>query len=365
MNARRSHHVALLLESPGEENLWRGALVSQGMPAEAVPVTPDLDRLAADDRIAQARAVIVDAPALLACRLAPASFASFVERRFPGITVFVRLPARTGISAPEQAWARHAGIASVLPGSSAAAWRDSLAPVLSRVLAAIGRPAPDMAKLESYVNGLMRSGVEPRPGPVKDAYVEAFHLESAGVNASRLYEAMQGEGGVASVDRTWRGKSYRDCFVASQAVDWVVASHGLKRETALRACTFLWRTGRMHHVLREADFRDDFLFFRLAGRRADLDRVDLVEVEDAMRSPRDGVPLAERTYLSKTYPRCFVGGEAVDWLMARYQLPLGAAETLGQRLLELGVFHHVLDQHGFVEGKFYFRFRADEAALLV
>ena len=49
-------------------------------------------------------------------------------------------------------------------------------------------------------------------------------------------------------------------------------------------------------------------------------------------------------------------------MMLRYGLQPGAAESLGQRLLELGVFHHVLDQHGFMDGNFYYRFRADEAA---
>jgi hypothetical protein len=53
----------------------------------------------------------------------------------------------------------------------------------------------------------------------------------------------------------------------------------------------------------------------------------------------------------------------VDWLMARYRIPLGAAEAIGQRLLELGVFHHVTDEHGFVEGKFFYRFRADEVSV--
>jgi len=32
-------------------------------------------------------------------------------------------------------------------------------------------------------------------------------------------------------------------------------------------------------------------------------------------------------------------------------------------MLELGIFHHVLDEHGFVEGRYFYRFRADEAAL--
>ncbi len=73
--------------------------------------------------------------------------------------------------------------------------------------------------------------------------------------------------------------------------------------------------------------------------------------------------VAERTYLAKTYPRCFVGDDAARWLMQRFALPLGAAETIGQRLLELGVFHHVVDEHGFVESKFFYRFRADEETI--
>jgi hypothetical protein len=179
----------------------------------------------------------------------------------------------------------------------------------------------------------------------------------------RLVEAMQGENGVAVGDRAWRGRTYRECFVASEAVDWLVARFGLRRPLALRACTFLWRTGRIHHVLREAAFDDDFLFFRFSGRRSEIEHVDLVEVEAAMRA-NHGVPIAERTHLGKLYPRCFVGADAVDWLMARYRLALGAAETIGHRLLELGVLHHVLDEHGFVEGRFFYRFRADEVAIL-
>jgi len=192
--------------------------------------------------------------------------------------------------------------------------------------------------------------------------MDAYQLERAGVNTARLAEAMQAPGGVPLADRTWHGKPYRECFVASEAIDWLVARFGLRRPQAMKACEFLWRTGRIHHVLRQAAFGDDHLYFRFSGRRAELDRVDLVEAEAAMRG-RGGVSIAERTYLAKTYPRCFVGDDAVHWLMQRYGLPLGAAETIGQRLLELGVFHHVVDEHGFVESKFFYRFRADEVTI--
>lgn len=363
MKAPAARNVALILESRDEERLWLGALKGQSVPCQALPMSPVLERVASDGRMAGARAVIADAPALNQCGVSAAAFTSFLLQRFPGIAIFVRLPHRTGISAAEQAWAHHAGIASLLPGSSVAAWRDSLAPVLGRVLSAIGAPALDAPRLEAYLNGLVRSGAEPRPGVVKDAYVDAYQLERAGVNAGQLHEAMQATDGVPRAERAWRGKSYRDCIVASQAVDWLASRHGLRRELALRACTFLWRTGRMHHVLREADFRDDFLFFRFSGRRAELEGVDLVRVEGAMRR-RDGVPIEERNYLSKTYPRCFIGSEAVDWMAARCGLSVGAAETIGERMLELGIFHHVLDEHGFLEGRYYYRFRADESALL-
>jgi hypothetical protein len=362
MSERRPTHVALILESAEEESLWLGAFASQAMPSVALSLEGDLERLAGDERIRHARAVLVDAPVLCTRGFAADAFAAFLMQRFPGIAVFVRLASRTGISAAEQGWARHAGIACLLPGSSVAAWQDSFAPVLSRVLAMIGRPKLDAAKLEAYLHELMRSGAEPRPGPVKDAYVAAFELERGGVKAGRLYDAMAADDGVAVADRTWRGRTYRDCFVVSQAIDWLVARCALDRATALRAMTFLWRTGRIHHVLRDAELHDDYLYFRFSGRRADLDRIDLAQLEAAMRS-RGGVEIAERVHLSRSYPRCFVGEEAVDWIMARCGVPLGAAECMGQRLLELGVFHHVLDEHGFVAGRYFYRFRADETAL--
>ena len=363
MNSQSANGVALLLSAPEDERLWSGAFESQDVPVQAVALfNADLERFASDRRMARARALVADAPLLIGQGLVPAAFAAFVRERFPGTALFVRLPERTGISPVEQAWARDAGIASLLPGSTVAAWQESLAPVLERVLAAVGRDRIKPQRLEAFLGVLIQSGDEPRAGTVKDAYVDSYHLERQGVNAQKALEALQQPGGLPVQERSYRGRTYRECFVASEALDWLVARFGMRRATALRTCTFLWRTGRIHHVLRQAPFDDGHFFFRFSGRRAELDRVHLGQVEAAMRSP-GGVAISERTYLARTYPRCFVGAEAVDWLMQHYGLPLGAAETVGQRLLELGVFHHVVDEHGFVEGKLYYRFRADEVAV--
>lgn len=361
MGQSQSSFVGLLLDTPEEEKLWRGSLASQGVASAGIARNGGdlVDALGEDARMASAAAMIADANLINVRGVPLAKFAGHVRERFPKVALYVRLAARTGISSPEQAWARSAGISSLLPGSSVAAWQESLAPVLERVLEGIGRPKVDASGLERFLKDAISLGDEPRPGPVKDAHVDAHYLKGEGVNVGRILEDLRGPGGVKLDSRLYLGREYPDCFVASEAIDWLVANRGLKRHVALRAGVFLARTGRIHHVRRNADFIDGNRFFRFSGSRETLDRVDLVEATKAMRG-EGGVPIADRTYMAKTYTRCFIGYEAVKWLMARHRLTLGEAETVGQRLLELGVLHHVLDEHGFSDAKYFYRFRADE-----
>ncbi|MEW6267853.1 MAG: mechanosensitive ion channel domain-containing protein, partial [Thermodesulfobacteriota bacterium] len=75
------------------------------------------------------------------------------------------------------------------------------------------------------------------------------------------------------------------------------------------------------------------------------------------------VPIHDRRHLLAVYPRCFVGREAVDWLVRELRVPRDEAVALGRLLVERGVIHHVLDEHGFRDGNFFYRFRADEEEL--
>ena len=84
----------------------------------------------------------------------------------------------------------------------------------------------------------------------------------------------------------------------------------------------------------------------------------VAEVESAahrLRSP-EGVEVTDRRYLLRVYPRCFIGSEAVSWLAENENLTRSEARSLGERMLELGQFRHVLDEHGFIDGSFYYRF---------
>jgi hypothetical protein len=62
------------------------------------------------------------------------------------------------------------------------------------------------------------------------------------------------------------------------------------------------------------------------------------------------------------YPVCFIGSEAVDWLVQRQNCTREEAIALGQLLIERGIIHHVSDEHPFQDDYHFYRFYADEQA---
>ena len=294
--------------------------------------------------------------------MSPAEAARWVHESHPGAKLLVRVPDRAGFTVAERAWAKANGIESLLPGGTVAAWDETLKPMTERILSSASLAALDVQALERHLRDRVKRGVEPRASAAKDIYGDAYVLRSQNVDALALHEAMQQAGGVTVEDRAYRGKTYAQCFVASQAVDWIERRYGLRRALAETACRFLWRTGRIHHVVRDARFADDDLFFRFAGTREPLSRVDLAALERAT-GQAGGLAIADRTWHGRTFPRCFVGLEAVEWIMRRERLAFGAAEAVGQSLLELGALRHVTGEHGFIGDNYFYRLAADERAL--
>lgn len=73
-----------------------------------------------------------------------------------------------------------------------------------------------------------------------------------------------------------------------------------------------------------------------------------------------GVEVASRHYLLSTYPKCFTGREAVDWLAKHCRLSRPMAAKVGERMAEAGLIHHVTDGHQFEDAEFFYRYYADE-----
>jgi small-conductance mechanosensitive channel len=90
-----------------------------------------------------------------------------------------------------------------------------------------------------------------------------------------------------------------------------------------------------------------------------LAALDLDRLIAQMRGP-DGLDVRDRRHHLKVYPACFVGSEAVEWLQRRHRIHREEAVRVGQTLIEHGMVRHVLDEHPFRDGNFFYRFVADD-----
>ena len=90
-----------------------------------------------------------------------------------------------------------------------------------------------------------------------------------------------------------------------------------------------------------------------------LAAIDIEALVKAMREP-GGLDIKDRNYRMNVYPRCFIGTEAVEWLMQTQNCSREEAIQLGQLLIDRGVIHHVLDEQPFRDDVIFYRFYVDE-----
>ncbi len=353
----------LHLQTQGDEALWRTALASHNVPTAAIPRDGPgiVERIQSDARLMGAGALVVDEQLLAQQGLTALRLARRIRRVHPELAVFVRLAHRARIESSECAWATQAGLAGLLPGTSAARWRETLAPPLAKVLDRLGRGPMQVERLGEFLRVL---NVDSTGSSSADAVGQAFEaferVAGAGLDFEGVAAAMRAADGVGVKDRAFRGRTYRQCFVAQEAVQWLVKRQRLPRKTAIALGRGLQALGAIHHVVRERDFDDALLFFRFAALDGPVAAIDLCQLATAMRGPT-GVDIDDRSYLGKPYPQCFTGTGTVDWLVRRHGLTVGEAEFIGQRLIDLGVIRHVVGEHGFSDAGYFYRFVEDEA----
>ena len=92
-------------------------------------------------------------------------------------------------------------------------------------------------------------------------------------------------------------------------------------------------------------------------------RLSVRQLASEMRSPT-GVEIKTRRHKIKLYQRCFVGSEAVDWLVNRTKFSREDAVKIGQKMIEKGLFAHVSDEHPFKDENLFYRFADDQGKSL-
>lgn len=94
------------------------------------------------------------------------------------------------------------------------------------------------------------------------------------------------------------------------------------------------------------------------GEELVIDRVFARNLCHEMYSSQD-LEIKDRRWRLRIFKKCFIGQEAVDWLSKYLQIQRDEAIEIGQKLLEEGHIFHVLKEHDFEDGYFFYRFSMD------
>lgn len=71
-----------------------------------------------------------------------------------------------------------------------------------------------------------------------------------------------------------------------------------------------------------------------------------------------GIKLVDRTWHFKVHPHCFLGSDLVSWLIENFEDidNREASAEYGQELMNEGLFRHVENRHGFLDGHYFYEF---------
>lgn len=172
---------------------------------------------------------------------------------------------------------------------------------------------------------------------------------------------------------TDRFKKYRNTFIGSEAVDWLV--HSSKAPSRMEAV----KVGRklseelslFHHVTHSYQFADDWKLYRFEDE-GDTDSVyssqrsmSTEKLEELALAMQKEIKIRDRRWYHKVYKKCFLGSDAVTFLVNS-----GVASTreeavqVGREMAQVcGAFEHVEGDHELKDEKLYYRFLSRQEAL--
>ncbi len=174
--------------------------------------------------------------------------------------------------------------------------------------------------------------------------------------AQRMWNGMRVPGGLDIRDRMFHFRTYSQCFVGREAVDWMVQHARISRSDAVQQGRRLLALGLMTHVLDEHDFEDAELFYRLASPTdASLASTPAPPVLRARLQARDGVRTRAHTRGLVRHSGCLTGTELVRWIVSSQRVSRATARQWALQLMREGVIRHVYDDRPFADDRTLYR----------
>lgn len=347
------------LADTNQERLWRLALATQQIDVRSVSPSPALlSKVTEAAAAAHGIVILLDIAAAGRTGRALDDFVRQLLAAAPTARIIAVQTGATKVSPLVNAWATSCGAHQVIGDMVF----DNAGQLLNLCVAQFPNWASVATvsdeRFRAFLRSLNKDLIKAR---VTDQVINAGRLITArNLTTDQLHTELRRA--VPSKDRRYRLKNYRICFVASDAVTWLAERLGVTRQQAVSVGRLLQAERRLYHVLHEHDFADDYLFFRYSGDPALLDGVNLKQIMHRLRAP-GGLDIETREWHGKRYPQCFPGHHFVERLGALFPLGVEECAAIGQWLIDLGITHHVADEHPFIDGEFFYRFYADESPL--
>mmetsp|Transcript_15572 Transcript_15572/g.19828 ORF Transcript_15572/g.19828 Transcript_15572/m.19828 type:complete len:280 (-) Transcript_15572:75-914(-) len=156
--------------------------------------------------------------------------------------------------------------------------------------------------------------------------------------------------------RTFRFRNHKDCFVASESVDWFISELRLdSREEAVAVGEALTHRGLIAHVLRSEPFQDNSSLHRIIelndnNLKEQCSEGDLPRLVELMRWALS----SRQKYRGRTYENSFSGKECVKFLMQQLGISdRSSAVSMAAILMERCFFYRVDQKDSFSEKAVY------------
>lgn len=256
-------------------------------------------------------------------------------------TVLTRLSAGH-VSLADRTWVQSLGFRDLLASFADRAPATSLRQALDWVAQTMNMPVPARDELDRYLRAI--------PGAHRGASPRSLILEIIGLEAEVLADLLQFKLDIR--DRSYHLKKYPSCFTGSEAVRWMGEHFQLDHHQVIEIGQALQALGLLYHVAHEKAFAGDAFFYRLRAPK----QLPQVNTGLILQTMRDRLLVVDRSYLGKDYPSCWIGKEAVSVLCEKRSITRHEGELILHRLMQFGFFEHVVSEHGFVDGNFFYRF---------
>ncbi|ETO16905.1 MscS Mechanosensitive ion channel [Reticulomyxa filosa] len=127
--------------------------------------------------------------------------------------------------------------------------------------------------------------------------------------------------GLEVKNRKWWLHTYPNCWIGSEAVKWML-SHKDELEIsneaeALALGNLLMKKGKIQHVVREHQYKNGYLFYQFVDDCHEPPSLQWsqAEVTRVAFDVFQNVEIKDRQYHFKLYPQCFIGTQAVQYLI--------------------------------------------------